>query len=218
MSALPRKRWHGTLRLCGAVALLWCCGLAAVEPTARAAQEYSEAAVKAAFLWRFTQYVEWPGRAPAGSAFNIAVLGAPEVERELERFLPGHSVKGEPATVRRVRDVHELGDARMLYIGPRRDAAAVIAALPPRAILVVTDDPNEGLEAGGTVNFIVVDRRVRFEISLAAAERVGLRVSSELLAVAERVQGVPRRTDSGCRGPSGLGDPGLRCQTVVARQ
>ena len=190
--------------------------LLALGCQAAGAQEYSEAAVKAAFLYRFTQYVEWPPAALAAHAFTIDVLGADEVGRELEHFLPGRLIHGVPATVRRIRDLRELGEAQVLYIGPGRDAASVIAALPQRSVLVVTDDEARGLDAGGTVNFVVIDRRVRFEISLAAAERAGLRVSSELLGVAQRVQGVPRRSDTRCSDPPAIGDPALRCGTFVA--
>lgn len=204
----------GALRIRHACLVLLAC--AAVTPSL--AQEYSESAVKAAFLYRFTQYVDWPPATLGTHEFTIDVMGAEDVARELERFLPGHPIHGAAASVRRIQSLRELGDAQVLYIGPGRDPAPLIAALPARAILVITDDEGRGLESGGTVNFVVIDRRVRFEISLAAADRAGLRVSSELLGVAQRVQGAPRRSESGCMGPKGLGDPGLRCLPVLARQ
>jgi hypothetical protein len=56
-------------------------------------------------------------------------------------------------------------------------------------------DSEEGLEAGGMLNFITVDHRVRFEVSLAATEKAKFRVSSELLGVAARVRGTPRQSN-----------------------
>lgn len=154
------------------------------------AQAYSEEAVEAAYLYRFAGYIEWPKEDTVPPRFTIAVLGADGVAEELGRLLPGHPVKGRAAQVRAVRTPHEVGDAQMLYVGPGHagELRSVIAALGRRPVLVVSDEEH-GLEDGAALNFIVIDQRVRFEVSLPAAERSGLRISSELLSVAARVQG-----------------------------
>ena len=92
--------------------------------------------------------------------------------------------------MRRIRDLEELRDAQILFVGPEYndELKTLIARVANRPVLVVTAS-DHGLDEGSCVNFLVVDRRVRFEISLTAADRLGLRVSSELLAVAVRVQG-----------------------------
>src|ERR1700677_4369318 len=77
---------------------------------------YSEESVKAAYLYRFTQYIEWPEEAASGP-FTIAVLDAPDVAAELRRILPNHQINNSLAQVREISRVQDLGQAQMLYIG-----------------------------------------------------------------------------------------------------
>jgi YfiR/HmsC-like len=169
---------------------------AAAATPARSATAYSEDAVKAAYLYRFTQYVEWPESAPAGTAFTIAVMGSPAVAAELRRLLPNHTIKNATAQVREISRVQDLGPAQMLYIGtPQtervREAISVIAARP---VLVVTD-AEHGLLMGSVLNFVRLEHRVRFEVSLTAADRSQLRISAELLGVATRVQSAEHHSE-----------------------
>src|SRR6187455_1722078 len=122
-----------------------------VAPLVQGAQ-FSVEAVKAAYLFRFAQYVEWPPLA-ADAPFVIAVSGADDVAVHLERLLPGMSVNGHRAVVRRVTRVQELDGVHILYIGA--DAFSRTRTLRTRAvelpILMVTD--NElGLDGGGIIN------------------------------------------------------------------
>src|SRR5678815_100191 len=152
-------------------------------PFARAAQ-FTVEAVKAAYLFRFAQYVEWPPLA-TDAPFVIAVSGAEDVAAHLERLLPGMSVNGHRAEVRRVTRPEELDGVHILYIGTKafsRTRTLRTQAIE-RPILVVTDH-ELGLDGGGIINFIEVDRNLRFEISLIAAERSGLKIDSQLLSVA----------------------------------
>ena len=175
------------------------------------AAQYSVEAVKAAYLFRFAQYVEWPD-APAGTPFVIAVSGADDVAVHLERLLPGMTVAGRQAVVRRVTRAQDLEGVHILFIGA--NAFARTRALRARAIekpiLVVTESEN-GIDGGAVINFIEVDRNLRFEISLNAADRSGLRINSALLSVAARVERRPtgaincldgnghRQRPNGCR-------------------
>ncbi len=163
--------------------LLACC-------LAFAADLRGEQEVEAAFLYRFAGYVDWPPEALSGPGFTIAVLGDDHLVEELQRILPQHPLKNRPAQVRRIRRIEELGDSQMLFVGPQYndELKAVIGRVATRPVLVVTAS-DHGLEAGSCVNFLVIDRRVRFEVSTTAAEHEGLKVSAELLSVAVRVQG-----------------------------
>jgi hypothetical protein len=146
-------------------------------------------AVKAAYLHRFASYVEWPGDAAATQPFVIAVAGDEEVATHLEKLLPGMTVRGRPAELRRVSRAQELEGVSILYVGPNalrrtRELRSAAVRLP---VMIVTDDKH-GFEAGAVINFIEVDRSVRFEISLDAADRAGLKIDSALLSVAARVE------------------------------
>jgi hypothetical protein len=162
---------------------------------------FSADAVKAAFLYRFASYIEWPGDAPVGQ-FVIAVYGAEDVAKQLDALLPKMNINGLPAQVRRVTRASELDGVHVLYVGPdyalaRSRSVREAALLKP--ILIVTDDPR-GLDAGGVINFIEVSRNVRFEVSLAAADRARLKIASSLLSVAARVERRPQAW-SGCSDP-----------------
>jgi hypothetical protein len=161
-----------------------------LRPTpARSAAPYPEEAVKAIFLYRFAGYVTWPASTAKAPQFTIAVLGAENVARQLKEFLPEHPIQGRPARVATIQGLGQLGDAQMLYIGPgvTGKLSALIEALKDRPVLIVTDQPG-ALEEGSTVNFLLEEQHVRFEISTAAAKRSGLSIGSDLLAVAERVK------------------------------
>lgn len=153
------------------------------------APAYSEDAVKAAYLYRFTQYIEWPEATPAGVPFTIAVLDAPDVAAELRRILSTHQIKNSTAQVREIARMQDLGRSQMLYIGSMQldRVRNAVAALSARPVLVVTD-AEQGLAAGSVLNFVIREHRVRFEVSLTAADRSHLRISAELLGVATRVQ------------------------------
>lgn len=151
---------------------------------------YSDDAVKAAFLYRFTGFVDWPPASLEAGHFTIAVLGSRPVAKELSRLLVKYPVKNLPARVRLVDHARQASDAQMLYVGTGflGDLREVTDSLAHQPVLLVTDHPG-ALDEGSAVNFLLVDRRVRFEISLAAAHRAGLKVSSQLLAVAAHVRG-----------------------------
>lgn len=180
--AATARRW--TRRLAG---LLLCAGLLPAYP----AEVYEAEPVKAAFLYRFTGYVDWPAP-PPGGRFVLAVLDADAVADELEHLLADHTVKGLPAKVLRVHAPQEAAAAQMLYVGPDWSGDPHgLAALAARPVLVVTDRDG-GLDLGGSINFLLVDRRLRFEVSLVAAEKAGLKIAPPLLAVATNVRGAPR--------------------------
>jgi hypothetical protein len=174
---------------------------------AHAAAPYPEEAVKAIFLYRFAGYVTWPASTANTAQFTIAVLGAENVAEQLKEFLPEHPIQGRPARVATIQGLGQLGDAQMLYIGPgvTGKLSVLIEALKNRPVLIVTDQPG-ALEEGSTVNFLLEEQHVRFEISTAAAKRSGLLIGSGLLAVAERVKTGDVRGRAICR-PFGASNP-----------
>ena len=145
----------------------------------------TEASVKAAFLYKFLAYVDWP--APVLSATNsplvIGVLGADALNTELQAITAGRQVNGRPVVTRRLAPGDPLEGLHAVFVG-RSAPPGVLERLRGRSVLVVAED---GLEPGVMLNFVPVAGRVRFEASPAAAERVGLKLGARLLAVAERV-------------------------------
>jgi hypothetical protein len=162
---------------------------------APAAETYPEDAVKAAYLFRFAGYVSWPDELPRDTPFTIAVLGSPGVAQELRKLLPGHLIDNRPVQVREITGERDLGRPQILYAatGRAEELRRMFPSTGLQSTLLVTDEQG-GLDAGSALNFLTVDRRVRFEVSLTAADRSGLKISAELLGVAVRVHGAAKQT------------------------
>jgi len=113
------------------------------------------------------------------------VLGADRVASELEEFLPGRRIRGRPMEVRRLRSIDQLEDEAVVFVGADAGSGLpeLVYKVEGRPMLVVTETPG-ALKDGSMINFQLVDRRVRFEISRTAAERAGLELSSRLLSAA----------------------------------
>jgi hypothetical protein len=161
-------------------------------PGAHAQREAPETSVKAAFLYKFANYVEWPENAfaSASAPLVIGVAGSDEVAADLERIAPGRSIATHPVTVRRVHDRESLRGVHILFVGRNEaSAAALIRAARDQGVLTVTEGDG-GLESGSAINFVTAGERVGFEVSLDSAEKSGHRISARMLAVAKRV--VPR--------------------------
>jgi hypothetical protein len=147
----------------------------------------SEARVKAAFLFKFGDYVEWPAESFAGANdFTIGVLGADDLAGELSTLVAGRNVAGRPVTVRRLRPGEALRGVQVLFVAKPADAGPALASLSGQPTLVVTDSAR-GLPPESVINFVRVAERLRFDVSLPAARARGLKVSSRLLVVARKV-------------------------------
>lgn len=152
-----------------------------------------EQRVKAAFLYRFTEFVTWPDAAfaKADAPFVMAVAGpgADGIADNLRSITAGRTVGGRPIEVRRVAAPEGAAGAQLLYVaGSDLGRVREMLRAAPRHVLVVTEAEG-ALENGAVINFVLVQDRVRFDASLESAERRGIRLSSRLLAVARAVKG-----------------------------
>lgn len=186
----------GTSRAFKALASACVCIMSMLACMDAGADDYSGAAVKAAYLYRFTAYIDWPA---TSSRFTVAVMGDDELATNLAALLAVRSVKNLPSQVRKINKPTELGNAQILYIGPafKGDLRKAIASVNSHPVLIVTSQPG-ALDAGSAINFLEVDNRIRFEASIAAVERPGLRIAPELLSVAVRVASNRTRRESNC--------------------
>jgi hypothetical protein len=162
----------------------------AISAIAQTGGRAAEVQVKAAFLYKFGDFVEWPPAALAHSdgPFTIGILGADDIAAELERVVVNRTVHGRPVSVRRVRQGEALAGLHMLFVGrseaPRLNE--IMAATKGYSVLTITESEN-ALASGSMINFIAVEDKIRFDIALAPAERGQLKISSRLLAVARKV-------------------------------
>ena len=167
--------------------------LAALTPTWVGAQQDAapvlERRAKAALLYRFVDYIDWPASvfSKPESPFTIGIIGADVLAVEFAEFAAGHSVLMRQLVVRRLRPAEPVQDVQMLFVG--RDAAVQLGEIlrsAPAHALIVTDFEN-ALQQGSVINFVVVDGTVRFAISLESARQRGIRLSSRLLSAAHAV-------------------------------
>ena len=167
-------------------------GLVGLSVAARGQTLTGEYRLKAAFVARFPEFVEWPPPAWQGrTTLDVCVLTPNPFGRDLPDVIDGQAFRGRPVIVREVNADAPLDDCHVLYVtrqAPGRLAVLQRAAALP--ILTISDEP-AFLDAGGIIQLRTVDNRVRFDISSSAAGRVGLRLSSQLLRLAVNVRGEP---------------------------
>lgn len=165
--------------------------LLALPNAAQAQASQSETAIKAAFLYKFGSFVEWPPAAfesPA-AAFEIGVIGADALAAELERVTAGRTVRDRPVAVRRLQRGDSLAGLHALFVGAAEGGrlAQILDGSKGRPLLVVTDAPQGEPPPGSMINFVAENDKVRFDVALAPAEQGRLRISARLLAVARKV-------------------------------
>lgn len=171
--------------------LLFVLALLAAAASARAQEPaVTEDSVKAAYLYKFPGFVEWPANVLArpDEPVVIGVIGGDDVQVELSALAEARR-PGRPLVVRRLREARDLSGIHVLFIGSRERARApeLIRAAQAAGVLTVTEWEG-ALRQGSVINFVTTtDGRVRFEISLQPAERSNLKLSSRLLAVAQQV-------------------------------
>jgi hypothetical protein len=154
-----------------------------------------ERRVKAAFLYKFLGYTEFPATAfaDAAAAVIIGVVGADDLATELTRIVSGRSIQNRPIAVKVFREGEAPAGVHLLFIGGTDPARVrtVLKLAQPAPMLLVSEAEN-GLQQGSVINFKVVDERVRFDVSLEAADRNSVKLSSRLLTVASQVhKGAP---------------------------
>ena len=179
--------------------LLACClvwaGIHAgrTQPVANA--PVSERSIKAAYLCKFAGYVQWPdSQTDAAGPLTIGVLNSGAMMEELTRITAGRRISDRQVLIRQIESGDPLDGLHMLFVGERDRERLDDLLLPARQLPILTVTESVGALAGGSViNFTIDRERVRFEVSLPAAERSQLKLSSRLLAVAQRVQRVPER-------------------------
>lgn len=147
--------------------------------------------VEAAYLYNFAKFVTWPATAKS-DVLNVCILGKDSFGNALDQIVAGEAINGRHLAVLRLPNEHSVGPCAILFIGESesshldRDLSAV-AQLP---ILTVSDLP-EFMEDGGTIQLVLKENRVRFEVNLNAARKCGIALSSQLLKVATKVVGNP---------------------------
>jgi hypothetical protein len=161
--------------------------LALALPGAVVAAQELEYQLKAAFLFNFVKFVEWPAEAFAGerSPLTICVYGADPFGDTLDNVVRGETVGERGLIVQRPESPGELRDCHVLFVSrSEKERMPEILSHVEGAPVLTVADTDGFLKAGGIINFVLEDNKVRFLINPEAAERNRLKVSSKLLRLA----------------------------------
>jgi hypothetical protein len=149
--------------------------------------KFQEYQVKAAFLYNFARFVEWPnGAFPDGqSPFVLAVIGKDPFGESLD-LLKGKTVGNREIAIKRIADIDRLGNCHLLFISDsEKDRLKPILRKAESARMLAVSDLKGFCEAGGHIAFYIEDNRIRFEINNDDAQRNGFKISSQLLKLAK---------------------------------
>jgi hypothetical protein len=171
-----------------------CAAILAAAVAARAADRaLDEYQVKAAYLYNFAKFVEWPAAAFAApdAPLVIGVFGEDPFGPALDELVRDKTVKGRRCVVRRSVRMRDLRSSHIVFIGASPEPVAqALRELEGASVLTVGESPRL-LDEGGIVLFSVDGGRVAFTVHVGAAARARLTISSQLLRLA-RVTGLPK--------------------------
>jgi len=146
--------------------------------------------IKAAFLYNFTKFVDWPSESFKNDVdpIKLYVLGNDPFGEALDT-IRGKIVKGRKLVISRVQKVEEIEGAHLLFISPSEKARVkeILQSLRNKPVLTISEMERFG-QLGGMINFIRVEDKVQFEINSEQAQQQKLKISSQLLKLARIVR------------------------------
>lgn len=167
-------------------------GTMAVAETSRRTLSADE--IKAAYLFNFAKFIDWPDQTfvDATAPLHICFIGGESVEKTF-RSLEGKKVKGKSLQVRNVTQAQDMGECHILFIGSDQIQRwpQIQKQIPQDGLLTVSDGDRFSQD-GGMINFSPEQNRIRFIINLDNTQNAGLKLSSQLLQLAEVVHNTPQ--------------------------
>ena len=149
----------------------------------------SEYQMKAAFLYNFAKFVEWPPAVlPVGAPLVIGVLGNDPFDGALDKTILNKNIEGHPLAVRRIQSLEEAKTCHVLFISSseKKRWPEISQALAESSVLTVSENWDHFTESGGMIYFFMDDRRVCFDINVEAARRASLKISSKLMLLRKK--------------------------------
>lgn len=168
--------------------------LIAASGIAAGADMTSDVAVKAALLYNFAKFAEWPGLT-SGAPIAFCVVGDEGIATALAETVRGQNINGHTLEVARPRESATWRACHLLFIGESeaRQPTAGLETLRTLPVLTVSDGKDFS-QAAGIIELYIEGGRLRFAINLDAADQSGLRLSSRLLGLAKIIRNVPPKT------------------------
>jgi len=161
------------------------------------AASMNEYQMKAAFLFHFAQFVEWPEESykDANSPLIYCTIGEDPFHGSLDAALNEKTIGARSFRVMHLKKPQELPGCQVLFIGAgeKKLLPAILASVRGDSLLTVGESEHF-VQEGGMIGFLLEENKIRFEINLEAAQNAKLRISSRLLALAKSVIGGQRGT------------------------
>lgn len=193
---LGRSVLQSSRRPCSGMNVLLALGLLSLQAVALAQNGgNSEYQVKAAFLFHFAQFVEWPPQAfkSDASPLTYCTIGEDPFQGALDASLSGKMIGTRPIRVEHLKEAQDMRECHIVFIGPmeKKRISSVLAVLKGAPVLTVGDSEHF-VNEGGVIGFCLEAKKVRFEINLDVATEAQLKISAKLLTLAKTVIGDPR--------------------------
>ena len=152
---------------------------------------YSEYQIKAAYLYNFAKFVEWPAEVLADPSLplSICIFGKDPFGDALDT-IRDKIVKGRKLVIRQYSGIEDLKECHIIFISPseKKNLAGILEKIKDMHMLTVSD--MEGFaDRGGMITLNKAENKIRLEINLDAAQQSGLKVSSKLLKLATIIKG-----------------------------
>ena len=178
-----RSGFNGLLKAVLSCALT--CALARPETA-------DEGQLKAAFLYHFTKFVEWPAESsalPADDTISVCTLGNDTLRSALDESLRDKKVRNHSLVIKHLKNSQQASSCNVLFVSnsESKKLTDILENAASGNVLTVGDSPGF-TKRGGCIEFIVDSNRIHFVVNLAAARKAGLRISSELLSLADSVE------------------------------
>jgi hypothetical protein len=173
------------------------CFIFSIEPECRAQNSPTEYQIKAAFIYNFARFVDWPAQAfPSDtSPMVIGVLGKNVFGNNIEQIISGRNIQGHPLEFKEFSSVTDATNCEILFISSSENShlLKILNRLKNTNILTVSEadtasEADNFMDDGGIIDLLIVEDKVRFEINNTVAKKDGLVISSKLLTLAVKVQ------------------------------
>jgi len=178
--------------LMGCFAMISCLRASAASPQTGTA--LSQAEIRAAFIFNFPKFAEWPTQtyADAGAPLTVCFLGADDVRSAFQSISAGKALNGRLLENRTVKSAEDIRSCQVLYVDLPRSPAVLDALKYARhcnSLAIGTSD--DFLTCGGMIRLQIENKRMRFDVNVGAVGRTKIKLSSKLLALARSVVDLP---------------------------
>jgi hypothetical protein len=180
---LRGPEWPAKLLLQIPLVFLLLCSFTPPQP-----DDDAEYGIKAAFIYKFTNYIEWDGALPA-TEFVIGIVGRSPVSTYLAEIAQTKTIKGKKIVIHEFNSPEDISPCQILFISRKSTAALddILAMVGANSTLTISEKPGYA-KKGTTINFIEVDDKLKFEVNTKGLNSARLKASSQLLKLAIIIQ------------------------------